>query len=282
MKQSDFQPFYLYLIAEKGLSANTAKAYLNDLRSYEKWMKCQVVDLDQEALEDFLAFLRKKGDAESSISRRVCSLKMYFIYLSIVGESKKEVFFESLKAVSLLPAVLTEKEVESLLKEEATGYFSIALELIYACGLRVSEVCALNIVDIGKDTLLVRGKGGKERVVPVASRTKERLDAYLNLEKREKEQMEPLFVNYKGQRMTRQEVWVEIKKAAKKAGIEKNVSPHTLRHSYATHMLERGADLRVIQELLGHSSITTTERYTHISKKKLQENFSKFHPLEDE
>ena len=161
MTNSNISPFYLYLIAEKGLSTNTAKAYQNDLNLLEEWMGEKACELDQERLESFIAYLRKKGDAVSSISRRISSVKMYFAYLDLVGSSHQEVLFEAPKASSLVPEVLSEEEVAALLEQGESRGYCVALELIYACGLRVSEVCALNFVDVGKDTLLVRGKGGK-------------------------------------------------------------------------------------------------------------------------
>ena len=191
-------------------------------------------------------------------------------------------FWRRLELCNLIPEVLSEEEVSLLLSSKEDVVDSVVLEVIYACGLRVSELCGLNCFDIGKDSLFVKGKGGKERIVPIAVKTKNRVLNYLDLERRHRLKEDPLFVNSKGKRISRQEVWGFIKQKAKENGITKKVSPHTLRHSYATHMLERGADLRIIQELLGHSSIATTEKYTHISKKRLKTSFFKHHPLEDE
>lgn len=279
----DDNAFYLFLVVEKGLSKNTAKAYNQDLLLFEKLTNSKPSSVNEQSFQQFLEALRKKNYADSSIARMVVSLRMYRKFLSIVneGNEKDEVVLEAPKSTSYVPAVLSEAEVALLLTSKEDTYIQVVIELIYACGLRVSEAISLNCIDIGTDTLLVKGKGEKERVVPIAKRTKDRINNYLLLEKRGKEKKEPLFVNSRGKRLSRQEVWSAMKVLAKKLKITKNVSPHILRHSYATHMLERGANLRVIQELLGHSSITTTERYTHISKKKLKESFSKFHPLID-
>ena len=155
------------------------------------------------------------------------------------------------------------------------------IEFLYATGIRVSELCFLNLFDVDESVVRVKGKGGKERALPIARRTVKVLDQYL-LERREKEKENPpLFITQRGKRINRQFVWALVKEYAEKAGIEKVVSPHTLRHSYATHLIENGADLRIIQELLGHANIGTTDRYTHISTKHLNSAFLKFHPRGD-
>lgn len=278
-----FDLFRLYIVVEKGLSKNSADAYIRDLGLYEEYTgkSCDVINASSFSL--FLKALRQKGYASSSISRAVISLRVYqkYLFLTSQKKTKADLFLETPKCWSLLPEVLSEEEVTLLIDGEEDTVEQVVMEMIYACGLRVSEVCGLNCFDMGKDNLYVKGKGGKERIVPIAEKTRGRVLNYLNLERRHKDKSDPLFVTSKGKRLTRQEVWSFIKAAAKDKGITKNVSPHTLRHSYATHMLERGADLRVIQELLGHSSITTTERYTHISKTKLKDSFLKYHPLSE-
>ena len=145
-------------------------------------------------------------------------------------------------------------------------------------GFGVLGFWGLNLFDVDETTLRVKGKGGKERIVPIALRTVQVLDQYLLKRKKEIRENPPLFINNRGKRISRQFVWTLVKLYAEKAGIIKQVSPHTLRHSYATHLLENGADLRIIQELLGHSNISTTDRYTHISNKHLRSAFDKFHP----
>jgi integrase/recombinase XerD len=150
------------------------------------------------------------------------------------------------------------------------------LEVLYASGLRVSELCGLNIQDVGEEAVRVKGKGSKERIVPIAPSALQSVDHYLGKFREDEEKA--LFIGPHGKRIDRTVVWARVKFYAKKAAISKEISPHTLRHSFATHLLENGADLRVIQEMLGHSSISTTDRYTHISRKHLHEAFEKFHP----
>jgi integrase/recombinase XerD len=185
----------------------------------------------------------------------------------------------------LIPEVLSVAEVDALLKAPdvatAAGARDRAvLQVIYACGLRVSEACGLNLQDVGDQIVRVRGKGGKERVVPIAKSAVEAIDDYLTRFRQEGERAKhpPLFVSEKGKRIDRILVWKRVKHYAEIAGIRKEISPHTLRHSFATHLLENGADLRVIQEMLGHSNIQTTDRYTHISQRHLAEAFEAFHP----
>jgi integrase/recombinase XerD len=177
--------------------------------------------------------------------------------------------------------VLSVGEVTALLAqpnpEERIGARDKAmLEVLYASGLRVSELCGLNIQDVGEEAVRVKGKGSKERVVPIAKSALNTVDHYLGKFREDKEGA--LFLGSQGKRLDRITVWSRVKFYAKKAGITKSISPHTLRHSFATHLLENGADLRVIQEMLGHANIGTTDRYTHISRKHLHEAFERFHP----
>jgi integrase/recombinase XerD len=181
----------------------------------------------------------------------------------------------------LIPEVLTVEEVTRFLgapdRETAVGARDFAIfQVMYASGLRVSELCGLNIGDISDDQVRVRGKGNKERVVPIAASAVAAVDHYLVHSRKEGDGA--LFLSNRGQRIDRVAVWERVKFYAKKAVISKEISPHTLRHSFATHLLENGADLRVIQELLGHANIATTDRYTHVSRKHLHAAFEKFHP----
>ena len=280
---TDFKLFYLYLVVEKGLSTLTAEAYIRDLKLFEESTRTPCIELSLKGLSTYLKILRMKGYAEGSITRAVISLRVFQKYLFLTGQKKSgtDLFLQTPKCWQLIPEVLSEEEVALLLEGNGLSSGEILLEVIYACGLRVSEAVNLNCFDMGEKTLFVKGKGGKDRIVPIADKTKQRVLDYLHLERRDEDKKAPLFVNSKGVRISRQEVWSCIKAIAKEKGIKKNISPHTLRHSYATHMLERGADLRIIQELLGHSSITTTEKYTHISKKSLKRSFLKYHPLEE-
>jgi integrase/recombinase XerD len=187
-------------------------------------------------------------------------------------------YWASPKITLLLPTVLSVDEVDLMLNSATTLIDKSILEFLYATGIRVSELCYLNYRDVDNSLVRVMGKGGKERILPVAKRTIDTLNLYMETLKVSERENPPLFINSRGKRITRQFVWQIVKQHALNAGIEKNVSPHTLRHSYATHLLENGADLRIIQDLLGHSNIHTTDRYTHVSKKHLKEAFLKFHP----
>ena len=280
---SKFKLFRLYLVVEKGLSKLSADAYISDLQIYEQLTGKPAEQIDYSELSKFLKILRLKEYASASITRAVISLRVYHKYLLLtkIKLEGTDLFLETPKCTQKIPEVLSLEEAFCLIEDEEDTCASAVIELLYACGLRVSEVCNLNLVDLGTDTLFVKGKGGKDRIVPIAEVTKKRILRYLELEGRSKMEQEPLFLSSTGKRISRGEIWSFVKSRAKEKNLKKNISPHTLRHSYATHMLESGADLRVIQELLGHSSITTTERYTHISKKMLKESFFKHHPLED-
>ena len=227
--------------------------------------------------------MKEKNHASSSLSRYLISLKVFFRYLKKekIISSDPTIHLENPKLWQLIPEVLSLEETEKLLNMPDPSCFLGArdhaiLSVLYASGLRVSELCGLNLIDVSEDHVRVKGKGNKERIVPIAQVALSRIDHYLKEFRKDKE--EALFITQRGKRIDRIAVWERIKWYAKKAGIEKNISPHTLRHSFATHLLENGADLRVIQEMLGHANIATTDKYTHISHKHLQNAFSKFHP----
>lgn len=289
--QQQIDRFLSYLGAEKGLSVQTLAAYGSDLALFVRFLdKSKIVALSSVGQEQIIAFLsqvKKEGYASSSMSRFLISLKVFFRFMKRekLISSDPTFYLESPKIWQLIPQVLTVDEVERLLqapdaKTERGVRDKALLLLLYACGLRVSELCGLLLHDLDNGSLRVRGKGGKERMVPIAARALEAVDDYLLIycEMRTQEDNPPLFLNEKGKRMNRSCVWRKIKHYAKLAGISKSISPHTLRHSFATHLLENGADLRVIQELLGHASVSTTDRYTHISNKHLEGAFAAFHP----
>ncbi len=246
--------------------------FLKDRKGFE-----EISDRD---LFTFMERLNKEGYHQNSIARIWTSLKQFLRYLHKEGVLKKNVIdlWESPKLKAVLPVILSEGEVKLLLEICGNFFDRTILEFLYATGIRVSELCNLNLFDVDETSLRVKGKGGKERIVPIALRTVQVLDQYLLERKKEVRENPPLFINNRGKRINRQFVWTLVTSYAKKAGIMKAVSPHTLRHSYATHLLENGADLRIIQELLGHSNISTTDRYTHISNKHLKKAFDQFHP----
>lgn len=290
MNQHTLEDFLFYLASEKGLSKNTVDAYRRDLRGFMQILEDRTIsDLAKVREGEVFAFLdslKRKEHASSSIYRAMVALKSFFRFLrkERIISSEETLYLDTPKMWQLVPEVLTQEETQNLLEIPDPNIpigarDRAVLHALYASGLRVSEVCGLNISDVEDATVRVKGKGGKERVVPIAASAVEAIDHYL-LYFREGlgKKNEALFVSQKGRRLDRIAIWNRVKYYAQKANIAKSISPHTLRHSFATHLLENGADLRVIQEMLGHANIATTDRYTHISQKHLTEMFSKFHP----
>jgi len=283
--------FLFYLAAERGLSKNSIEAYQRDLSRFLEVLKERNIPYFSEVKEGeiiaFLSLLKQRNQASSSIYRAMMALKTFFRFLrkEKMVPSEETLYLDTPRMWQLVPEVLTEDEVQRLLEipcvEEPIGARDRAiLEVLYASGLRVSEVCGLNISDVDDAFVRVKGKGGKERVVPIAASSVQWIDHYLIhfREGSSRSHSEALFVSTKGKRLDRIVIWNRVKFYAKKAEIAKSISPHTLRHSFATHLLENGADLRIIQEMLGHASVATTDRYTHISQKHLADSFDKFHP----
>ena len=289
--QQWIEDFLSYLGSEKGLAQNTLISYRRDIEMFLILLKkLGISSLDRVREEEVIGFLSSLKDqqyATSSICRAMVAVKMLFRFLKREKGVEKDVtqHLDSPQMWQLIPEVLTVAEVQTLLNapdlRTMTGARDLAvLQVIYASGLRVSEVCGLNLHDVDDQTVRVKGKGGKERIVPIAKKAIDAVDHYLLHYRQEgaHEKATPLFVSEKGRRIDRTLVWKRIKLYAKWAGIGKEISPHTLRHSFATHLLENGADLRVIQEMLGHSNIATTDRYTHISNRHLVDAFEAFHP----
>ena len=295
--------FLQHLVVEKGLSRNTMDAYRNDLSQFQEFIRGRLNGtseredawrwVDLELLNDYIADLRgRKGYRDTTTARKVAAIKSFFTYLAQNGDIE-EPPTESLGSPRVgrtLPKYLTEEEIESLL--EAAGQPGTAesrrdaniLELLYATGLRVSELVSLNVQDIDFQESYIRcwGKGSKERIVYAHAKAMGGLQEYLagprmSLVGDNKD--EPaLFVNHRGERLTRQWVWTILKTYGKKAGLDQKITPHTLRHSFATHLLQKGASLRHVQELLGHSSISTTQVYTHLTDQHLEQEYAKSHP----
>lgn len=282
--------FLSYISSEKGLSLNTIDAYGRDLRSFLAHIETQGLQslsaVEEAHIISFLATLQKKMQASSTLCRTLVAIKVFFRFLRREGDLDRDVTFhlDSPKLWQLIPEVLTITEVETLLQgpnpDSSIGARDKAiLEVLYATGIRVSELCNLNLQDVDEDHVRVMGKGNKERLVPIAKMAIDAIDHYLiHHRKEEKEKNPPLFVTKGGKRIDRMTIWTRVKFYGKKEGIDKNISPHTLRHSFATHLLENGADLRVIQEMLGHADIATTDRYTHLSQKHMHDAFTNFHP----
>ncbi|CCB88997.1 site-specific tyrosine recombinase XerD [Simkania negevensis] len=285
--EAQLQDFLNFIGSEKGLSIHTIEAYERDLRTFlSSYPKTSLESVTQEEIISFIEKMKGKGYASSSLSRSLVAIKVFFRFLKrerlIVQDPTA--LIESPKLWQLIPEVLTENEITALLKQpdvdlEIGARDRAILEMLYATGMRVSELCSLNVHDVDDQTVHVRGKGGKERIVPIAAVAIEALDHYLSFRRDVKKlKDEPLFLTKKGKRIGRTQVWVRLKHYGKGAQIDKVISPHTLRHSFATHLLDHGADLRVIQELLGHADISTTDRYTHLSNKHLYQAFDQFHP----
>ncbi len=276
--------FLDYIRSEKGLSGHTIEAYGRDIRSFasflteKDWKK-----VDSGTILSFLGHLQEKQYASASVCRILVAVKVFFRFLKKEGEISVDLgrYFETPKIWQLVPEVLSMEEVDALLAGPETDDLigardKAVLELLYASGLRVSELCKLKIADLDDHFVKVKGKGKKERVVPVGKRAIEAVDHYLQSFRKDENPL--LFISSRGGPISRITVWGRVKFYAQKAGISKEVSPHTLRHSFATHLLENGADLRLIQEMLGHEDIGTTDRYTHVTGNRLKAAFKAFHP----
>ena len=286
------QQFADYLRVERGLAVNTVKSYSRDLAGFTDFLEDSHLDSVLEAtrlnITEYLAHLRRRGLASSTVDRKTDSLRSFYRFLTAerYTEDDPTRLIESARSWSKLPGVLSVEEMQSLLEQPNTSKplglrNMVILEIMYATGLRVSELTGLRITDLNPEIGYLRclGKGNKERVVPIGSKAlaavKEYLDSGRPLLNPEGDY---LLVNNRGKKITRDGVLRVIKKLAKSAGIQKNVSPHTLRHCFATHLLERGADLRSLQEMLGHADIATTQIYTHVNSKRLKDVHQKFHP----
>ena len=284
-----------YLKREKGLSQNTIVAYLRDLEQYRSFLEKyhsikNVRKIEKKHVEAYLKTLKNKQLSSKSSSRKLTAIKGFhqFLYIEKETDNNPAIEIESPKTIKTLPQVLSVDEVVKLL-EAIQGDDPLALrnqallELIYGSGLRVSELLDLKIQDIHLTTGHVRviGKGNKEREVPLGELSVIALRQYLTKARNKltiNSTVDYLFVNQYGQRLSRQGFFKLLKKLAQNAGINKEVSPHTLRHSFATHLLEAGVDLRTLQSLLGHEDIQTTQIYTHISQKHLKDVYLETHP----
>lgn len=247
-----------------------------------------VLEATRLDIAEYLGHLRRRGLSSSTVDRKTDSLRAFYRFLAAEKHTTDDPtrLIESSRSWSKLPEVLSVAEVQSLLDEPDTSKplglrNKVILEVIYATGLRVSELVELRITDLNPEIGYVRclGKGNKERVVPIGSKALSAIQGYLRSGRpRLRPKGDYLLVNYRGEKLTRDGVRRIIQQIARSAGIQKNISPHTLRHCFATHLLERGADLRSLQEMLGHADISTTQIYTHVNSKRLREVHQKFHP----
>lgn len=265
-----------YLELEKGLSQNTLEAYRRDLSEFSQGVE-DITKVDRMSINMFIRKLRENKLTPSSIIRKMASLRGFFKWASSAGiiDKNPASTLEQPKVPQRLPKVVSIKEIEEMLHNNLTPLEHVIMELLYSCGLRVSELVNLKTSDIDLSSKYVRcfGKGSKERIIPIGEIAKKAVTEYMTerdfLVKKYNLNTKLLLIQNSGRLITRQDVYTFIHAQGKL--IHKNISPHTLRHSFATHLLENGADLRVVQELLGHSDVSTTQLYTHISKKRLKD-----------
>lgn len=286
---SEIDLFCNYLLIDKKYSKNTIESYKRDLIKLDEFLSKKINSVTDKDIKKYLEYITEEGENKTSIARNISSLRSFYKFLML----EKVVSCNPMENIDLpkldkkLPDTLDEEDISLLLDIKLTDSFSIRnkamLELMYATGLRVSELVNLKIHDIDLDMAIVKtmGKGSKERIIPMGDYALYYVKNYItnyrnNMLKREYNDY--LFLNNHGKQMTRQGFFKILKKIAIEQGIKKDFSPHTLRHSFATHLLNHGADLRIIQELLGHSDIATTQIYTHVSNKQLRENYDEFHP----
>ncbi len=287
-------PFRDHLSFERGLSPRTLDAYSRDVRRFVDFSLVNDApsprDVDYDLLRAYVAHMSDEGRASSTVARSISSLRGYFRFLleEDVIEVDPTDLLEAPKAGRPLPNVLSVTEVESVLDAVSTDDVAAfrdraILEVLYGCGLRVSELCMLKTRDIDLEECLVRvhGKGGKERLVPLGADARSGVRRYLrelrpSLDRGRSEGR--VFLNRRGRPLSRMGVWKILRKYVERAGIEKHVTPHTLRHSFATHLLEGGADLASVQEMLGHADISTTEIYTHVDRSHLRQVHRSHHP----
>lgn len=311
--ESLLDEFLTFIAVEKGLSKNTVSSYQRDLESYLSFLKQEKINnankIKEEDVTEFISNLSKEMSPKS-IARKISSIRSFHVFLVREGLTANQPCsnLQTPKLPKSLPEVLDVSEIEKMFEilENATNRFSsnestkrknkekalvirdlCIMEIMYGAGLRIGETVSLDLSDIDFSNRFLRcfGKGSKSRIVPIAARSLKTVHWYLNdarplllLQKPDS----ALFLNSRGKRLSRQSCWKIIKRAARQAGIDKEVVPHTIRHSFATHLLENGADLRALQEMLGHASISTTQIYTHISRKHLHDVYEKYHPLASE
>jgi integrase/recombinase XerD len=292
----DITAFRQYLQAERGMAANTVLAYGRDLERYEEWVgQGGLTDHLAPSLRElgsYLGFLRDEGLAPPSIARHLVALKMFYRFLRL-EERVKQSAVELLSSPNLwerIPQVLSPESVEKLLAapQPDDRFYPrdrALLETLYATGSRASEVVGLRRENLHLESAFCKclGKGSKQRIVPLGRPAIAALRAYLDgqrpqLLKGASAENPWVFVSWRGKQLTREMLWVLVKKYVKRAGVAGRVSPHTLRHSFATHLLSGGADLRTVQELLGHASIRTTQQYTHVDRDRLKSIHRQFHP----
>jgi integrase/recombinase XerD len=288
--------FKTYLTLEKSLSKNSVDAYINDITKLTAFLKENNLDITPEEvvlqhLKDFVAWINEAGTSPRTQARVISGIKAFFKYLLLeeIIEKNPTALLEAPKIGRKLPDTLQVEEIDVLVKavdmNKSEGQRNRAiLETLYSCGLRVSELIDLRVSNLHfrMGFIKIHGKGNKERLIPVGKKAKKEIKLYLknyrcklNIDK---DSEDILFLNRRGQKLSRVMIFTIIKNLSKKVGLKKNISPHTFRHSFASHLVEGGADLRAVQEMLGHESILTTEIYTHLDREYLKETIKNFHP----
>lgn len=284
--------YELWLAREKKASNNTLCSYLRDVRQFTEWLDLEEISptqVTQSDIKRFANYLSKKGKSDATVVRSIASLKSFYTYMLTshnvpVNPAKG---FTPSKVERKLPEILTGKEVDLFLdqpdpSDEKGCRDKAMLEVLYATGIRVSELISMDINDVNLSVGFIRCIGkGKERIVPLYKTAVKALATYINDVRArliDEPQQQALFVNMNGERMSRQGFWKIVKHYQEKAGISKDITPHTLRHSFAAHLLENGADLKSIQEMLGHADISSTQIYTQVVNQKLRDVYAKAHP----
>lgn len=288
----ELRAFLVFLASERGLAENSIHAYRRDLEDTEAWLADHGTPMLSASPDDFRAYLQsqsRKGQATRTVARRLAALRVFLRYLRAEGHNTDPILqqLERPKPESSLPKVLSRAMVNQLIAapspRSSLFWRDVAiLELLYASGLRATELCQLTLNDLNLQVMCVRvlGKGNKERIVPLGKAAHDALENYLSgcRHALEKKPSDRVFLSRTGKPLERIALWMLVEKYGRKSGLLKRISPHTLRHCFATHLISGGADLRVVQELLGHSDIATTQIYTHVDQDRLKGVHKKFHP----
>ena len=288
-EDQNLRSFFNFLIIEKGLSKNTVKAYKTDIKGFIKWInknnKQSLLNIKESSVNQYISYLFSLKLKSSSVNRKISSLKSFYLFLLKKKLIRHSPFSEviSPKQEKYLPASMSESEVEKLLNspdasKEIEQRDKAMIEMLYATGMRISELVNLKITDIdmNRSVIKVMGKGSKERLIPFGESASEALFNYLKI--RKDSSSKEVFISNRGKKITRVAFWQRIKVYLLRENLKISISPHTLRHAFATHLLNRGADLRSVQLLLGHSDLSTTQIYTHIAKQRLGDVLKKHHP----
>ena len=287
-EDSNLRSFLNYLLVDKGLSNNTVKAYEADISSFFQWLDNEDLkykNLQEDHINQYISFLFQRKMRSSSVNRKISSIKSFYIFLVKRNFLKNSPLNDLVtpKQEKYLPESMSEAEVDKLLNSpdvsnKIENRDKAMIEMLYATGMRISELVNLKITDVDMKRCVVKvfGKGSKERLVPFGETALDSLKSYLN--DREQSSSKEIFLSNRGKKMTRVAFWQRVKIYLIRENLKNSISPHTLRHAFATHLLNRGADLRSVQLLLGHSDLSTTQIYTHIAKQRLSDVLKKHHP----